>query len=218
VAELAETRAELAAMSHRSGVLAERERLAREIHDTLAQGFASVLLLLEAADAESATAERPARDRLEQARRTARDSLAEARALVAGLTPPGLREQSLPAALRQVVDRATEELPEGATLAVRGAPRALPAGQEVVLLRALQEALSNIRKHAHATTVRVELEYGRPRITLRVTDNGRGFDLAHCSGGFGLAGLRRRVAEAGGSVAVQSGPGSGTTLSVDVGP
>ncbi|MBL7258616.1 sensor histidine kinase [Paractinoplanes lichenicola] len=212
VADLTRTRAALADMSRRAGALAERERLARDIHDTLAQGFTSVLLLLEAAEAEPEP--ESARRHLTRARHTAKENLDEARALIAALAPPALRDATLPDALRVLVGRVGADLPAPPALAVTGTPRPLPADQEVALLRVAQEALTNVRRHAAAATVGVELEYA-DGVVLRVTDDGRGFDPAALTGGFGLSGMRERVAQVGGVLAVRSGP-DGTTVTAEL--
>jgi signal transduction histidine kinase len=221
VADLAATRAELAQVSRQAGALAERERLSRDIHDTLAQGFASVVLLLEAADAASNIAE--ARQQIDRARHTAQENLAEARALVAELAPPALRDASLPDALRHLVDRLGGELGLAPALTITGPARVLPADQEVVLLRVAQEALTNVRKHAAATRVEVELTYHDTAVVLTVTDNGRGFDsAAHgldpvgVSGGFGLAGMRDRVAQVSGKLELCASPAGGATIRAEL--
>ena len=209
IAELERTREELATVSHRAGVLAERERLAREIHDTLAQGFTSVVVLLELAESEVDTDPAAARQRLATARQTARQNLAEARALVAALTPVDLQAAPLPEAIGRLVDRFGTETGLPARLTVTGEPRALSANTEVVLLRAAQEALANVRKHAGAGQVEVTLDGA----ALVVADDGAGFDTAAPTGGYGLAGMRRRVEEVGGTVSITSGPG-GTRVEV----
>ena len=213
IAELEATRAELAAVSREAGVLAERERLAGEIHDTLAQGFTSVVMLLELAGAELDTDPAAARRRLVTARETARQNLAEARALVAALSPVDLHEASLPQAIGRLADRFGSETGLPVELTVSGPPRALPANAEVVLLRSAQEALANVRKHAGAGRVAVELRFQEEGTTLTVTDDGAGFDPAAASPGYGLAGMRRRVEDTGGTLAVRSGPG-GTAVEV----
>jgi signal transduction histidine kinase len=212
IAELEATRAELAEVSHRAGVLAERERLAGEIHDTLAQGFTSVVMLVELASAELVDDPAAARRRLAAAGETARQNLAEARSLVAALGPADLQAAPLPEAVGRLVDRFGRETGRPAGFTVAGEARALPANQEVVLLRAAQEALANVRKHAAAGRVTVTLAYGEP-VRLTVADDGTGFDPAATTGGYGLAGLRRRAAEVGGTVDITSGPG-GTTVEV----
>jgi signal transduction histidine kinase len=214
VAELAAARAELARVNREAGALAERERLARDIHDTLAQGFASVLLLLEAADAASDLA--IARSHLDRARHHAQENLAEARALVAELTPPALRDASLPEALRHVVHRLGPELSLQPTLSITGSPRVLPADQEVVLLRVTQEALTNVRKHAAASRVDIDLSYGDGGVTLTVSDDGRGFDPQAATDGFGLAGMRDRVAEVGGALKLSAAPAAGASIRVEL--
>jgi signal transduction histidine kinase len=213
IAELEETRAELAEVSHRAGMLAERERLAREIHDTLAQGFTSVVVLLELAESDVDTDPAAARRRLVAARDTARQNLAEARSLVAALTPVDLQVAPLPEALGRLADRFDAETGLPARLEVCGDPRPLAANQEVVLLRSAQEALANVRKHAGASAVTVTLRFDDLGAVLSVADDGAGFDPAAPTAGYGLAGMRRRVEEIGGDLTIHSGPG-GTTAEV----
>ncbi|MEU5992696.1 sensor histidine kinase [Spirillospora sp. NPDC047418] len=197
IEELDRTRGELAGVSREAGVLAERERLARDIHDTIAQGFTSITMLLQAAEAEVG----PNRH-LELALRSARENLAETRGLVAALAPPALDGGSLVEALRRMAR--DFDLPAG--LAVEGEPRPLDA-VEVVLLRVTQEALANVRKHAEATQVKVRLEYG-DAVRLTVADDGRGFAPEEVGRGFGLRGMRSRVEQAGGTFTVTGGDGT----------
>jgi signal transduction histidine kinase len=214
IAELATTRSELAELSRSAGAAAERERLAGDIHDTLTQGFASILLLLEAAEADIAPGSGKALTHLRSARKTAQENIAEARAMIAALCPPHLRDSSLPGALRQLVDG--HEPGAQARLTVTGQPRVLPAAEEVVLLRATQEALTNVRKHARASQVHVLLAYQPDTVTLQVTDDGQGFDSGAGCSGYGLEGMRARVTQVNGAMQVQSAPGSGTTIRIDV--
>ncbi len=215
IAELERTRAELAAVSHQAGVLAERERLAREIHDTLTQGFTSVLMLVDLAESDVDADPAAARRRLAVARETARQNLAEARSLVAALTPVDLQAAPLPQAVGRLVDRFGGETGLPAAVEVAGEPRPLPANQEVVLLRAAQEALANVRRHAGRCAVTVCLRYGAAGTELTVADDGAGFmpDGAPARG-YGLAGMRRRVEEVGGTLLVRSAPAAGTTVRV----
>ncbi|MCW2936836.1 MAG: putative signal transduction histidine kinase, partial [Actinomycetia bacterium] len=136
--QLEATRAELAAAQHTAGRLAERQRLAADIHDTLAQGFASIVMLIQAAQADLDGSRPQAARHLELAARTARENLAEARALVAGLTPAQLAGGTLPDALRRLSQASGVD----ATFGLDGTPRPLPMAIEVVLLRVCQEALS----------------------------------------------------------------------------
>lgn len=203
IAELQETRTELADAHHREGVLAERERLAAEIHDTLTQGFLSILVHAQATDA--VTKDEAVRERLSLIEQTARENLNEARSLVAALAPEDLRGRTLADALQRVADRSN------ARLKIDGEPRTLPANAEVVLLRAAQEALTNVRKHADATNVEVTLGYDDGQTTLEIRDDGVGFDAGNADG-FGLRGMRSRVEQVSGSMTIETAPGNGTTI------
>ncbi|MEU1481814.1 sensor histidine kinase [Streptomyces sp. NPDC001668] len=209
IAELDASRHEVSRLSAAHGAQAERERMAREIHDTLAQGFTSVLMLIQAVEAELDHDVPQARRHLALMDETARLNLAEARALVADGTPADLDGSSLPDALGRLADR------HAARLEVTGAVRPLPAGPEVVALRSCQEALTNCRKHAGGSAVvGIGLTYADASLTLSVRDDGHGFDPAAVHDGYGLAGLRARAAEVGGTVRVDSAPGGGTTVTV----
>ncbi|MFF3847393.1 sensor histidine kinase [Streptomyces sp. NPDC002328] len=212
IAELDESRHEVSRLSAAHGALAERERMAREIHDTLAQGFTSLLMLVQAVEAELDHDVAQARRHLALMDETARLNLAEARALVAGGAPADLEGASLPDALRRLAAR------HEATLDVTGPVRPLPAGPEVVALRACQEALANARKHAGASSaVGITLAYADDTLTVAVRDDGRGFEPASAvvgAGGYGLAGLRARATEVGGTALIRSAPGDGTTVTV----
>ncbi len=221
IAALAETRARLAAVSREAGVLAERQRLAEEIHDTLAQGFTSVLLLLDAAradlDTEPPTAARDsAREHLRRAERTARDNLGEARALIAALTPPDLDETALPEALRRLVDRSGTDPATLMEFTVDGQARRLPATHEVTVLRIAQEALANAGRHADARHITVLLDYRPGTVELEVRDDGRGFDPDKTHSGYGLSTMSRRAQRVNGTVTVISTPGGGTTLGLSL--
>jgi signal transduction histidine kinase len=217
--DLQRTRADLAQAERSRGMLAERERLARDIHDTLAQGFASILTLAQAAEATLDSDPAASRARLDLLARTARDNLAEARSLVAALAPAPLDGQALPAALARVVQRFSDETGVPVELAVTGTPHALEPNVEVVLLRSTQEALANVRKHASARSVRVELGFGpgagtgAAGVRLRVEDDGVGISGDE---GFGLRGMRDRVASVGGWVSVEPGATAGTQVTIDV--
>jgi signal transduction histidine kinase len=210
--QLEATRAELAAAQHEAGRLAERQRLAADIHDTLAQGFTSILMLIQAAQADLGSEHPDAVRHLDLAVRTARENLTEARALVADLAPAQLDGGTLPDALR----RLSQAPGVDASFGLSGTPRPLPMATEVVLLRVCQEALANVRKHARARTAAVRLGYDPDGVRLEVSDDGAGFDPARVNGGYGLRGMRTRVAEAGGTLTVHSSPGAGTQVSAMV--
>ncbi len=216
IAQLERTRAELAEVNHEAGMLAERARLATEIHDTIAQGFTSIVMLVQAAEAVLGQDEDRTRAQLGLIGATARENLAEARALVAGLGPAPLARASLPDALARQADRAGEEFGLTTGFAVRGTPRPLDTRAEVVLLRICQEALANVRKHAAASAATVELGYREHGVRLEVGDDGAGFDPAAVSEGFGLRGMRARLAEIGGELTVRTAPGRGTTITAEV--
>lgn len=216
IAQLESTRAELAEVSREAGAMAERQRLAADIHDTLAQGFSSILMLIQAADAQLELSPGTAHRQLELAAQTARDNLAEARTLVSGLASAQLQGGTLTDALRRITERSAAEPGLDARFEITGPDRALPAATEVVLLRTGQEALTNVRKHAAARTVAVRLCYAADVVRLEVTDDGVGFDPGEMNGGYGLRGMRGRVAEVGGIVTVRSAPGDGTSVQVEV--
>jgi signal transduction histidine kinase len=219
IAQLEQTRADLAEANREAGVLAERDRLASEIHDTVAQGFTSIVMLVQAAEValESEPHFGQLRRQLALIDRTARDNLAETRALVADLTPAALMSATLADALARLTDRIGQELGIEAKFRCAGERRPLGTSREVVLLRVCQESLANVRKHAHAATVLVGLDYTEAGARLEVHDDGTGFDPARTSEGYGLPGMRARLAEIGGGLDVSSAPGEGTTIRAEVG-
>ncbi|MER5990360.1 sensor histidine kinase [Streptomyces viridosporus] len=222
IEELTTTRADLAAAQHTAGVLAERDRLAREIHDTLAQGFSSIQLLLRAAERALPNAPENAARYVDQARQAAVDNLAEARRLVAALTPPTLEGTTLAGALERLCTTTSNRHRLTARFHLTGDLAPLATAHEVALLRIAQSALANTVRHAEATTAEVTLSYLGDRIALDVVDDGRGFDPARLpapdpeAGGFGLTAMRARVQALGGTLTVASAPGHGTALAVQL--
>jgi len=207
--ELRASRAENARLAHEAGVAAERERLAGEIHDTLAQGFTSIITLLQAVD--------PAlRDeRLALAVRTAKENLAESRALIAALSPSALASGSLPDSVRRQAGRFTEESGVAATFRTTGDERALPTAVEVVLLRAAQEALTNVRRHASANEAAVLLAYAPETVQLGLRDDDRRV-VTGAADGVGLTGMPARAEQVHGTLTVRSDPDTGTTIELEV--
>ena len=136
--------------------------------------------------------------------------------MVAALTPAHLEGGPLYEALGRLTDRIGAELAITARFEVCGPARPLPASAEVVLLRAAQEALANVRKHARAADVLVTLSYQPQAVRLDIRDDGAGFDPEQVSGGYGLRGMRSRILQVGGSLLVRARPGAGTSLSVEV--
>lgn len=220
IAQLEATRGELAESERRAGVLAERQRLAREIHDTLAQGFASIVTLYEAARAEVGLRPELALRRLEEAGRTARASLAEARRFLSDLRPEALEHATLAGALATIVRDFSAETGIAARSIVNGEARELGSEAEATLLRVGQEALANVRKHAGASRVALTLTYLDDSIRLDVRDDGVGFDAESAgrarngwqAGGFGLTSMRERLESQGGTLTIESAPGAGTTI------
>lgn len=206
--ELMNTREELASTSRDAGKFAERERLAAEIHDTVAQGLSSIQMLLHAA--ERADPDSPAIRQISLARETAADSLAETRQLIAELTPAALDGQSLADALRRICERASSPELEARSV-VEGEAVRLPMPLEATLVRIAQGAVSNVLRHADATRMAVTLTYSDDTVSLDVVDNGRGFDVAVLERGpaesFGLNAIRRRVELQGGTFSIESEPG-----------
>jgi signal transduction histidine kinase len=222
--ELAATRAELAAAERQAGTLEERARLSREIHDTLAQGFASVVTLLEAADATLEADVGRAREHLHAAEDVARASLDDARGLVWALRPASLADGGLPAALERTAAGIAAAPGAGTPgpaieLTIAGTPRPLHPDVEVSLLRSAQEGLANARRHADASRVTLTLTYFDDEVALDVIDDGRGFDPAALAapgpgGGHGLRGMRERAERLGGRLEVESHPGEGTAIAL----
>jgi signal transduction histidine kinase len=218
IEQLEAARDELAEAHHTAGVMAERERMAREIHDTLAQGMTSIVMLSQTAAVElSRGAVEPAAGRLAAIEDTARENLAEARALVAAFTPVALSGATLAEVLQRQGERFAAETGVDVQVSLDMADdevAALPQGQQVVLLRAAQESLANVRKHAGATRVRILLGMSADGVAIEISDDGAGFSPSAATGGYGLAAMRGRVEESGGTVSVDSAPGRGTRVQV----
>jgi signal transduction histidine kinase len=219
IEQLEATQAELAAAERRAGILEERQRLARDIHDTLAQGFTSIVMHLEAADQALPDDLDTLQKHLDRARETARTSLEQARRVVNALRPHSLDQRSLLDAIERTAVRWQEETGIPLTTTITGDPIPLHPDIEVTLLRATQEALANIRKHAQATAVQITLSYIDDVVVLDVQDNGVAFAGAAASplsGGYGLQAMRERAEQCGGSVTLESEPGEGTTVVVSI--
>jgi signal transduction histidine kinase len=234
---LRETVAELAVSERRAGVLAERERLSREIHDTIAQGTSSLRMLLQAADRTWDADPDAARAHVRRAEAVAALGVEEIRRFVRDLAPADLAgDADLAAGLARIVDRfravdgertgAGPEDDAGAgagpivTLAVDGRARPLAEPVAAALARTAQGALANVREHARARTVHVTLTYLPDRVALDIRDDGVGFAPALTRvgdlRGYGLPSLRRRLADVGGELTVESAPGEGTALAATV--
>ncbi len=215
LAENAELHEQLVAQAREAGVQEERQRLAGEIHDTLAQGLTGIITQLGAAEQ---TRHRPAEsDRhLTLARELARDSLTEARRSVHALRPEQLETAGLPAALADLARTWSRQTAVAAELETCGEPERAPAEVEAALFRVAQEALANVGKHSGASKTRLTLTYLDGTVLLDVHDDGAGFVTGRRTDGYGLVGMRTRLDKVGGVLTVESGPGVGTTVNAFV--
>ncbi|MFI9724126.1 sensor histidine kinase [Streptomyces sp. NPDC052396] len=209
IEELERTQARLSEAHQRQGAADERERMAREIHDTLAQGFASIIVLAEAAREGLATDPDRSAQQLRSIESTARDNLAEARELVGSAQQSRVAAGSVARTLRRTLDRFAEDT--GLMVDAELADPVCDQRTRIALLRCLQESLANVRKHAAASTVNVVLAQQPFGVELEITDDGRGFVIGE-SAGFGLDGMRKRLAEQGGQLTVTSSVGDGTRV------
>lgn len=220
--QLRTTREELALREHQAGRLEERERLSREIHDTVAQGLSSILLLSRAAHTNLGTGNTAALEtQLHTIREVAAENLAEARRFVRDLSSPAL-DTDLPGSLRELIHRVQsrqQALAAPLDISLRTAGdthRTLPETVATAVLRTCQEALNNVVKHAAADTVVITLAVWDLELTLDVFDDGRGFHPTAPTGGYGLSGLSRRITDLGGNLTVESEPGQGTVLALKI--
>jgi signal transduction histidine kinase len=200
-------------------VLAERTRIAREIHDNLAQEMTGISVQLEVV-ARKMSPEADARTDLDRARLQVRHGIAEARRYVWDLRSPALENNDLPTALSETARRLTNETAIQAQVEVNGTFRPLPRLVEDNLLRIGQEAINNAVKHAEAQRIFVNLVFDARRVQLSVRDDGRGFDNQVADNGraghFGLIGMRERAEQIGGTLSIHSTEGSGTEIVADV--
>ncbi|GGO03895.1 sensor histidine kinase [Micromonospora parathelypteridis] len=208
-AELERAQRRLVEAHQRQGAADERERLAREIHDTLAQGFASIIVLAEAARSGIGTDPAKSAQQLLSIEQTARENFAEARVLVGSAPQSGVAPGSVARTLRRTLDRFTQDT--GLTVSAELPDIDCDQTARIALLRCTQESLANVRKHAAASTVGVVLAQYPDGVELEITDDGRGF-VVEDSRGFGLDGMRKRLAELGGELTVTSSVGDGTRV------
>lgn len=207
LAENAALHEQLVSRAREDGVAQERQRLAREIHDTIAQSLAGVVTQLEAAVGG---------ERQERALALAREALREARRSVLDLAPEALEDTDLPAALEALVHGRQHEGEVRAEVTITGTPVPLHPEVEATVLRVSQESLANVAKHARATRVGVTLSYADDEVVLDVRDDGIGFDPDRPvqPSSFGLRGMRQRAERLAGVLTLESSPGAGTALSL----
>ena len=199
----------------RSAIVAERTRFARDIHDTLAQGFTGIMMQLNAAEQRLDENSQQARVHIEKARQLASESLEEARRSVSALRNAALANGTLLDAIEQIGNKLTSDSGVQLETKLEGQPYALPEHCEANLLRIAQEALTNAVRHAGASNIRVMLAYRTGSVVLEVGDSGHGMTGLESSG-FGIDGIRERVRQIGGEVQILSHPGRGTRIVVTV--
>lgn len=231
IEELVATRAVLAETEREAGRLAERARLAREIHDTVAQGLSSIQLLLHAV--ERMDEHHPAIDHVRLARQTAASNLEETRRFIRELAPAVLEQQTLAGALERLARSVSQPVGDGSTpfekltvdFRTSGDPVSLPMTVETALLRIAQGALANVVQHAGADRATMTLTYMDNSVSLDIVDDGRGFDPAAVASrpsdgrreSFGLVAMRERAEQLGGEITVESALGAGTAVAVTIG-
>jgi signal transduction histidine kinase len=204
---------ELGERSRQAAVLAERNRMARDVHDTLAQGFTGVIVQLEAAEYAISEGDRKDADsHLHRARELARKSLSEARTSVRALRPHALEQDDFWPALKRIIKNTTVGTTLRTTFETQGKAPVLPPAWQENLLRIGQEALTNALKYAHAKHFRTRLIRNAKEVRLELSDDGDGFQVKDRHDGFGLTGMRERAEEMGGKLKLVSSPGRGTTI------
>jgi signal transduction histidine kinase len=211
--------AQLLAQAREAGVLDERQRMAREIHDTLAQELAAMIRQLQAADRAREQPEQWQRH-MNQVQTLARNSLAEARRSVRALRPEPLEHSRLPDAIAEMAQAWAKTSLIPTTVETTGTPFQMIPGIEVALFRVAQEALANVASHARASRAGITLSYLDDVVLLDIRDDGGGFDPASVAprgdGGFGLGTMRQRLLGVGGTLEIESGPGEGTAIAASV--
>ncbi len=206
----------LAEQSRQAAVLEERNRIAREIHDTLAQAFTGILIQLGVAQRIVKQQPAEAWELVEHVGQLARQGLAEARRSVWALQPLAMEYSNLANTLPPAIEQMTSGTPVCTHISVHGTPRQLPADVGMNLMRIGQEAVNNTLQHARAHQLFVDLTFDADQIRLCLQDDGQGFDLRHREdgGGFGLIGMRQRAERIGGQLTIASQPGRGTEVAV----
>jgi len=208
--ELRRTQSQLEAVSRDAGAMGERERLAREIHDTVAQDLTGLVLLVQRTRRELVAGSPTVGETIDLLEENARSALADTRSLVATSAPVALTGDGIVSALERLAERFTRET--GIAVEVTGAVPELARETEVVLLRCAQEGLANVRRHSGAVTAWLHLFARDGSVGLMVGDSGDGFDPRTLTEGFGLSGMRARLDLVGGGLHIRSRPGEGTEI------
>lgn len=210
--ELTQTRANLLKTEREAGIVMERQRMAREIHDTLAQDFTSIIMHLTAAQLSGQHNMQP---HIQLAEQTAREGLNEARRIVWALRPEQLENSTLAESIERLAARFSAENAISVNIAISGNPNSLGQEKEAALLRVTQEALNNIKKHARAKNINITLSYMSDLIALDIVDDGISFDVNN-KNGFGLKSMRERVEYFHGTLVIESTKNNGTAIAVSI--
>jgi signal transduction histidine kinase len=211
--DLTRSRANLMRVEREAGRLNERQRLARDIHDTLAQHFTSIIIHLAAAKHSSPES---VQSEVQQAEEAAREGLDEIRRIVWDMQPEQIEKASLIEAVEELAARWSAENSARVRMNVTGTPRSLPSSAETALLRISQEAMHNINKHAQAKNVNITFSFMEDMFVMDIADDGLGFDPSNPSTGFGLKTMRDRAEESGGTLTIESEQGTGTAIAVSI--
>lgn len=211
--ELTRSRANLMKVEREAGRLNERQRLARDIHDTLAQHFTSIIMHLSAAKHGSPESVQSAAQQAEDA---AREGLGEIRRIVRDMQPEQIEKASLVEAVEELAARWSAENNVQVKMAVTGTPYPLPSSAETALLRISQEAMHNITKHAQAKNVRITFSFMEDIFVMDIADDGLGFDPSKTGDGFGMKTMRDRIEELSGIFTIESERGGGTAIAVSL--
>jgi signal transduction histidine kinase len=211
--DLTRSRANLMRVEREAGRLTERQRLARDIHDTLAQHFTSIIMHLAAAKHGNPQA---VQSEVQQAEDAAREGLGEIRRIVWDMQPEQIEKASLVEAVEELAARWSAENGVLVKMNVTGAPHSLTASAETALLRISQEAMHNITKHARAKNVNITFSFMEDMLAMDIVDDGLGFDPSKNSNGFGMKTMRDRIEELGGELTIESERGRGTAIAVSL--
>jgi len=208
-------RKQLAEQIRWSAILEERSRLARDIHDSLAQGFTGIILNLEAVEEASTNLPEAAKERIFRARKVARESLEEARRSIITLSNEFSPGVNLATCLHGLVERyRSMSVKTQVTLSVQGKPFRLDSKVEENVCHIAQQATDNALQHADAKSIRIEIAFDEKCLRLRIRDDGQGFDVKRAALGFGLTGMRERAKQIGGEFNLRSRRGEGTSVEV----
>ncbi len=211
--ELTRSRANLMRVEREAGRLTERQRIARDIHDTLAQHFTSIIMHLSAAKHGNFET---VQTHVQQAEEAAREGLDEIRRIVWDMQPEQFEKASLIEAIEELAARWSAENNIQVKMKVTGNPRSLASATETALLRISQEAMQNINKHAQAKNVNITFSFMEDIFVMDIADDGLGFDPSKSKNGFGMKTMRDRAEELNGTLTIESERGNGTAIAVSI--